>query len=272
MPSPTPTFALARFALGALWRWGFLLLSGLPVHGQRQLRPPGPWRECLYEEKAAAGYRFQGISLAEDGQDPLRDLSRFPREGQGRQPCLFQVYRIQRLKPKGAVTVREVWNDELPVGPGLECDWASGRCGGLSLLAFNPRREEAYLTLVVDAARVVTREVFAVSVRTRAIRRLGEFSTAGDTVTEVRISPSGRYVSFLGLKGNEVIQGLTLVDTDSGVVSSLPSDEEVKASPGGALTVTGYRWKAGDGLFYDLGAIEPRPVPWARARRSGGES
>ena len=239
--------------------WIPLLLWAFPFQGQ-ETRPAGPWRECPYEEKVASGYRFQGVSLAEDGSDPGRSLARFPPEGPS--PRLFHVYRILKLTPKGAIPVREVWNDELPVGPGLECHWESGRCGGLSFLAFNPRREEAYLTLVADAARMVTRDLFAVSVRTGAIRRLGAFATAGDTLREVRISPSGRYLSFLGLRGNEVIQGLTLVEAESGHLFNLPSDREVNAfmaqCPGGALEVLEYGWKPKDRVAY-LQKAMPKP-------------
>jgi hypothetical protein len=207
-----------------------------------------------YEDRASGPYRFQGFTQASDGSDPCRDLARFVPEG-GEPPRLIHRYRILKTTPTGTITIREIRSEDLPVDPAtLECDWASGRCGGLQFLAFNPRRQEAYLTLVVDAARLVTRDLFAVSLGPKRIRRLGTFATAGDTFFELQLSPSGRYLAFLGLRGPELVQGVILVDTEAGRIRNLPQDEVVKdfvaSHPGQALRVTGYRWLAGDRLVF----------------------
>jgi len=124
---------------------------------------PGARQTFQYEDRTAGPYRFQGFTTASDGGDPRGDLARFAPEG-GAALKRIHRYRILKTTRAGPVTVREFRAEDLPVDPAtLECDWASGRCGGPQFLAYNPRRREAYLTLVVDAARLVTRDLFAVS-------------------------------------------------------------------------------------------------------------
>jgi hypothetical protein len=136
---------------------------------------------------------------------------------------------------------------------------------GLFFLAFNPDRQEAYFTSVVEAARIVTRKVFAVPWSGRPIRFLGTFTTAGEGLDDVRISPSGDYVAFLGLWSAKVPQGLTVVRVASEQVREWPTEQEVRAfcgqHPSLGLKVTGFHWEDGDHLvFQQTVVVNPEGV------------
>ena len=213
-----------------------------------------------YEDRTLEGFRFQGWALPADpaGKDPKP----FPNHPEAGGCPTFHHYRILQTGPAGASCLREVDAADLAWARGQGEDGVPDVSRGLFLLAFNPDRQEAYFTSVVEAARTMTREIYAVPWSGRPIRFLGTFTTAGEGLADLRISPSGDYVAFLSLWGDQVPQGLTVVRLESEQVRGWPTDQEVQALcrryPSSALTITGYRWEDGDRLVFQQ-QIEPNP-------------
>ena len=216
-------------------------VAGILDGDLRRGAPDPPDREVVYEEQAAGGYRFQGACRAGGPRGRAR---------------AFSSYRILDAGPEGVRCLRELRNPAPAQGPGNSL--------GMFFLALNPDRPEVYLTSVVEAARIVTREVVAVDLAGTAIRSLGSFSTASDGLAGVRVSPGGHYLSFQGLWGNRVLQGLTVVRVDAGGIGSWPTDPDVRRFrrrfPAWSLEVTGHRWTGPHRLRYRQRA---RPDPEA---------
>lgn len=210
-------------------------------------RPWGPYEEVVYETVTVGDYTFKGISISVNGQNPLNRSRFIAEENKSKEAPIYHVYRIYQKANGRESLIREVWNDELPKQLShTGCDWDEGRCGGPEFLAFNEKRKEAYFTIVGDAGRLVSRELFSISLVSKEERYIGRFWTAGDNHSDVKISPSGRFLSMLGLGNSEVTQSLDIFDVENGKKFTIPSREEVldklRDSPEASLGITEYRW------------------------------
>ena len=234
-------------AMKILFLAGFLGEVGLLA---QSAPAPAAVREFLYEDRMVAGYRFQGSAL--------------PETGPGAAAARFLRYRILKPTAQGSVCVREISSEQLARAQGQPGDACRDRSRGLFLVAFNPARQEAYLATVVDAARTVTREIFAIPLLGKAIRSRGSFTTAGEGLTDIQLSPTGEYLSFLALWGNQVLQGLTVIRLDTGTVQGWPSDPEARSLrdrfPAWALEITDYQWQS-DGCVSFHQKLAPNPEP-----------
>lgn len=218
-------------------------------------RPWGTYEEFVYETVTVGDYTFKGISISVNGQNPLNRSRFVTEENKYKEAPIYHVYRIYQRVDGRESLIREVWNDELPKQLAhVGCDWDEGRCGGPEFLALNEKRIEAYFTIVGDAGRVVSRELFSVSLVSKEERYVGRFWSAGDNHSDVRISPSGRFLSLLGLGNSEVTHSLEIFDVENGKKFTIPFREEVTDKSGnslkGSLGVTEYSWTSENKITY----------------------
>lgn len=222
-----------------------------------QAKPALGWLpgERAYEDRQVGHYRLLGTTL------PLPEKKQVSAAGGERR---FFRYRLFDTTAKSQVW--EIRCSDLARAQGQAEEAASDPYRGLLFLAFNGIRREVYLTSVVDAARTVTRELFAVPLTRPALHSLGTFTTAGEGLTAIQVAPSGQYLSFLGLWGNHVLQGLTVIRVDDGQTQEWPDDAEAGTFraryPAWALTITDYRWQGqNDLLFHQQIVPSPNPSP-----------
>ena len=202
-------------------------------------RPWGSYEEVVYETVTVGDYTFKGISISVNGQNPLNRSRFIAEENKSKEAPIYHVYRIYQRANSRESLIREVWNDELPKQLShIGCDWDEGRCGGPEFLALNEKRKEAYFTIVGDAGRVVSRELFSISLVSKEERYIGRFWTAGDNHSDVKISPSGRFLSMLGLGNSDVTQSLDIFDVENGKKITIPSREEVEDKLGNSPEVS----------------------------------
>jgi hypothetical protein len=165
------------------------------------------------------------------------------------------VFKVVRLDGGAETTVYEIGPDDVPFKEtdcGLDCRETAlpgcfGRClmGGLEMLLFDEAHETAYVAGGTESGRNAHVVLFKLDVRTGQLVRIGD--TFASDLQEIRMSPDGRYLSYLAASSNGADNGawlLQVLNLETGVETSATDRLWKQGREAGVIVnVSSYKWQ-----------------------------
>lgn len=156
---------------------------------------------------------------------------------------------------------RRVTPEELPFRDGdceLDCETSPSGCygkclrGELEVLLLDASRHTAFVSANTGSAQNFTRIVFRLDLGSGELTRLGQ--TFGGGFKQVRLSPDGRFLSYLMFNNRGGMEGgwvLSVMDTSTGAELS-PGARILNALPdrGMVVDVKNYQWRDASTLVF----------------------